>query len=433
MTRGALLAVRRRFLITIAAVLVQFLGLVPAIAATAASSAASATLTSAGSSFFPAGPVRLMDTRSGTGGTTGPVAAGATVTLQVAGVGGVPSSGVTSVVLNLTAVSPSGSGFLEAYPDGTTAPTVSDVSFGGGLNTANMITVPLGADGKVAIFVGGGGSVQILADLAGYFSDSATGGSIFFPAGPVRLMDTRSGTGGTTGPVAAGATVTLQVAGTSGVPSSGVTSVVLNLTAVSPSGSGFLEAYPDGTTAPTVSDVSFGGGLNAANMITVPLGADGKVAIFVGGGGSVHILADLAGYYSAAAGSAFFPAGPVRLMDTRTGTGGTTGPVAAGTTVTLQVAGVSGVPSSGVTSVVLNLTAVSPSGSGFLEAYPDGTTAPTVSDVSFGGGLNTANMVTVPLGADGKVAIFVGGGGSVQVLADLAGYYNGAPDARPMA
>jgi hypothetical protein len=40
----------------------------------------------------------------------------------------------------------------------------------------------------------------------------------------------------------------------------------------------FLGAYPDGTTAPTVSDVSFGGGLNAANMITVPLGADGKIA-----------------------------------------------------------------------------------------------------------------------------------------------------------
>src|SRR5947199_183890 len=99
-------------------------------------------------------------------------------------------------------------------------------------------------------------------------------------------------------------------------------------------------------------------------MITVPLGADGKVAILVGGGGSVHILADLAGYYAASAGSAFFPAGPVRLMDTRTGAGGTTGPVAAGATVTLQVAGNGGVPSSGVTSVVLNLTAVSPSGSG---------------------------------------------------------------------
>jgi hypothetical protein len=145
--------------------------------------------------------------------------------------------------------------------------------------------------------VGGGGSVHILADLAGYFSNTAAGGSSFAPAGPVRLMDTRTGAGGTTGPVAAGTTVRLQVAGVAGVPSSGVTSVVLNLTAVSPSGSGFLEAYPDGTTAPTVSDVSFGGGLNAANMITVPLGADGKVAIVVGGGGSVHILADLAGYY----------------------------------------------------------------------------------------------------------------------------------------
>jgi RHS repeat-associated protein len=172
------------------------------------------------------------------------------------------------------------------------------------------------------------------------------------------------------------------------------------------------------------------------NATTDAYDSDGRLAsVTRPGGGATTYAYDLAGNKTSVTnpdgkvGARFFPAGPVRLMDTRTGSGGTTGPVAAGATVRLQVAGVSGVPSSGVTSVVLNLTAVSPSGSGFLEAYPDGTTAPTVSDVSFGGGLTVANMITVPLGADGKVAILVGGTGSVQILADLAGYLYGAPSA----
>jgi hypothetical protein len=61
--------------------------------------AALAAAAASGSSFSPSGPARVMDTRNGTGGVTGPVAAGVTVSLQVAGAGGVPASGVSAVVL----------------------------------------------------------------------------------------------------------------------------------------------------------------------------------------------------------------------------------------------------------------------------------------------------------------------------------------------
>jgi RHS repeat-associated protein len=249
-----------------------------------------------GAAFFPVGAVRVLDTRNGTGGTTGPVAAGSTVVLSVAGSNGVPSSGVSAVVLNLTVTAPTAAGDMVAYPDGASLPGVSDVNYASGQTVANMVTVPVGSDGKIDIRVAGGGTAQVLVDLAGYFSDVAAGGSKLDPAGPVRVLDTRSGTGGTTGPVAAGSTVVLSVAGSNGVPSSGVSAVVVNLTATGPTATGNLTAYADGASLPGVSDVNYASGQTVANMVTIPLGSDGKIDIRVEGTGTAQVLADLAGY-----------------------------------------------------------------------------------------------------------------------------------------
>ncbi|HUN31523.1 MAG TPA: fibronectin type III domain-containing protein, partial [Trebonia sp.] len=67
---------------------------------------AQAAAVTPGSKFTPVSPVRVMDTRNGTGGVTGPVASVKSVSLQVAGVDGVPSSGVTAVVMNVTVTQP---------------------------------------------------------------------------------------------------------------------------------------------------------------------------------------------------------------------------------------------------------------------------------------------------------------------------------------
>ncbi|HUN30964.1 MAG TPA: S53 family peptidase, partial [Trebonia sp.] len=71
-------------------------------------------------SYTPVGPVRVLDTRDGTGGFSSPVGTGKFIALQVAGQHGVPASGVTAVVLNVTATGGTASSFVTAYPDGTT-------------------------------------------------------------------------------------------------------------------------------------------------------------------------------------------------------------------------------------------------------------------------------------------------------------------------
>jgi YVTN family beta-propeller protein len=378
------------------------------------------TLTvSNGSSYVPVGPVRVLDTRNGTGGYDAPVGPGATISLQVTGVDGVPTTGVTAVVLNVTATEQTASSYVTVYPAGETRPTASNLNFTAGETIPNLVTVPVGADGDVD-FYNNAGSTDLVADLEGYYTTGS--GSLFDSVGPVRVLDTRDGTGGYTTPVGPGQTISLQMAGTDGVPATGATAVVLNVTATEPTTSSYVTVYPDGETRPTASNLNFTAGETIANLVTVPVGADGDID-FYNNSGSTDLVADLAGYYtSSGTGSSYVPLGPVRVLDTRNGTGGYDAPVGPGGTISLQLTGADGVPATGVTAVVLNVTATDPTASSYVTVYPDGETRPTASNLNFTAGQTIPNLVIVPVGADGDID-FYNNTGSTDLVADLAGYF----------
>ena len=118
----------------------------------------------------PLTPARILDTRNGTGGISGPVASDHSISLNVEGVGGVPASGVSAVVLNVTATAPSVSGHLTVYPDGASVPSTSNLNFSAGETVPNLVIAPVGSDGKVDFYNGSSGSVQVIADVSGWFS-----------------------------------------------------------------------------------------------------------------------------------------------------------------------------------------------------------------------------------------------------------------------
>ncbi len=120
------------------------------------------------STYMPDGPVRIMDTRYGTGVAKQPVGAGATISLQVTGRGGVPSSGVTAVVMNVTATTPTAASYVTVYPDGQPRPATSSLDFSTGETIPNLVIVPV-VDGKVD-FYNLAGSVQLIADITGYYT-----------------------------------------------------------------------------------------------------------------------------------------------------------------------------------------------------------------------------------------------------------------------
>jgi len=378
------------------------------------------------SRYTPVTPVRVLDTRNGTGGFSNPVPAGTSIGVQVTERGGVPATGVTAVVLNVTATGPTAGGYVTAYPNGQPRPAQgSNLNFAKGETISNLVIVAVGSDGRIDLYNGSGGTVNLVADVQGYYT--ASGGSGLVSAAPVRVLDTRNGTGGFSKPVAASKDIALKVTGQDGVPASGVTAVVLNLTATGPTAGGWVVAYPDGKARPAEgSNLNFTKGETIPNLVIVAVGSDGKVDLYNGSGGTVNLVADVQGYYTASGGSGLVPGAPVRVLDTRNGTGGFSTPVAAGKDIALKVTGQDGVPATGVTAVVLNVTATGPAEGGYVTAYPDGQPRPAQgSNLNFTKGETIPNLVIVAVGSDGKVDLYNGSGGTVNLVADLQGYYTG--------
>ena len=369
--------------------------------------------------YTPLGPVRVLDTRSAVGvSTTTAVPAHQTVSLKVAGVTGVPASGVTGVAMNVTVTQPSWYGVLNVYPDGQAQPVASNLNWIPGQTVPNMVIVQV-VDGSVDFFNNSSGTIHIVADLAGYFSQDTTASS-YTPLTPARVLDTRAAIGvSTTTAVAPGQTVKLPVAGAGGVPATGVTAVVMNVTATDQFAEGFLTVYPDGQPEPTASNLNWFAFETRPNLVIVPV-VNGSVDFVNNSPATINIVADVAGYFSHdTTASTFTPAAPLRVLDTRAAIGiGTTKPLTPGQTITLQIAGL---PASGVTAVVLNVTVTEPSDPGVLTVYP-ADPRPLASNLNWRNGDTVPNLVIVPV-VNGTVKIFNNSPGTVHVVADLAGFF----------
>ncbi|MGW7427279.1 PKD domain-containing protein [Streptomyces sp. NPDC054813] len=338
------------------------------------------------------------------------------------------TDGVDAAQLQLVTSAAKASGSLTLYTAGTTRPGTSTLNFEPGRTTLNEATVKVTPTGAVDLYNGSSGAVTINVATVGLHSH-AQYADTYHPATPVRLLDTRNHTGGVTGPVAGNHSVTLPVAGTHGVPA-GAQAVVLNVTATTTKSSGSLVLSTHGTTGSSLTGPYWTTGQTASAQIVLPL-KDGKVVLRNAGKGSANLVADLAGWYgTTAGGSEFLPATPARILNTRTGTGTGTGKaarIAAHATLKLKVTGAHGVPATGVTAVDLNLTVPSPSGSGYLVAYPDGTSRPGVYSLNFTKGHTAANHALVKVGTDGEIDLYNAGTGPVDVYADLLGDYDVFP------
>jgi hypothetical protein len=373
------------------------------------------------SRFVPVTPKRILDTQHGIGARKAPAAPGGTVNLTVAGTAGVPATGVAAVDVELTAVNPAASGYLVAYPYGTARPGVTDLSFAAHRIVTNLAIVPV-RSGKISIHNSSGGSVDLTADVVGYYAAGSKGYALNAVTTPVRILDTRSGTGARKARVTAGGTVNLQVAGKGGVPASGVAAVALDVSALRPAAAGHLVAYATGTARPGVADLSFAAGQTVTSLVVVPL-RSGKISLYNASAGPLDLTADVIGYYSAS-GPLFQPLGPVRILDTRTGLGG------AGQTILSHAAAVTppiaslpeNIPGT-VTSVVLDVTVTGVQRSGALTVLPDGASLPAVQSLQFSAGQTVSGLVIVVPVVDGAIDFYNATPGSIQVVADLEGYY----------
>jgi hypothetical protein len=210
--------------------------------------------------------------------------------VQVTGVGLIPTTGVSAVVLNTTATDTTTAGFFTAFPAGAGLPLASNLNWTAGVTVPNRVIVPVSAGGQVS-FYNGLGSADLVVDVNGYFTDPSRTGAAFNPLVPARILDTRSGS-----PLGTPTPLVVPVAGMGSVPASGASAVVLNVTVTAPTTASDLVIWPDGASMPVASDLNFVGGQTVPNLVVVKLSAGGKIDIF-NAFGTTHVIVDVVGWY----------------------------------------------------------------------------------------------------------------------------------------
>lgn len=378
------------------------------------------------SRFVPITPTRILDTRVGNGTLfADAIAPNGSVELQVTGRAGVPAD-ATAVVMNVTATETGGPGYVTAWPTGYSQPLASNLNAERRRQTIpNLVTVPIGAGGKVSLFTQSGS--HLVADVAGYYVPAATATDGRFAAlPPARLLDTRDGNGGTLGPVPDEGTISLQVTGRGGVPASGVGAVALNVTATESTGPGFVTVWPSGLGLPLASNLNLNrAGQTIANQVIVPVGPDGRVQLYAQR--ASHLVVDVAGWFTDAgappsSSGLFVPLNPNRILDTRTGNG-SAGYVAPARSITVQTGGRAGVPPNAA-GAVLNTTATEAFLPGFVTVWPADRGMPLASNLNIErGGQTIPNHTTATLSGSGAVSLFTQGG--THLVSDVFGYYTG--------
>ncbi len=403
------------------------------------------TYVGTGSAFHGMAPVRVADTRPGSGqphaGQT--LAPGGSLTLDLGSL--VPST-ATGVVLSVTAVDASSAGFLAVRPGtASSGPTESVLNFtaGGPTCTAidcvasNLVVAGI-ANGQVTITntTAAGGSADVVVDLEGWMDPTGattTGAGHYLPlAPPVRVLDTRCATN----PPAAGATSSSCAAeslpaanAADGTMSNGSTltvatglsgaqAAVVQLTVTNTTAAGFLSAFAGGTAWPGTSDLNWVPGQTTSVRAIVPVSSNGSIELYLHGG-SADVLVDVSGSFadssaSATAGQLFVPLAGSRLVDTRQ-----SAPLGPDSTLKVDVPGLP----AGAAGALVNLTVASASAPGYLTLGPSAPTPPvTTSDLNFTTGEIRANADITSIAADHSVTIY-NAIGTTQAVLDLFGYF----------
>lgn len=120
-----------------------------------------------GRDFFTVAPCRVLDTQTLTSGVE------RTVTVAgISGACGIPAT-ARAIAVNVTVLEPSNRGRLTLHPGDLAAPLTSTINFAAGETRANNALLALALDGTGTLsltpFVTGGGTVQAILDVTGYF------------------------------------------------------------------------------------------------------------------------------------------------------------------------------------------------------------------------------------------------------------------------
>lgn len=383
-----------------------------------------------GAQFKPIAPYRLVDTNSGVGGSSARLGAGQWRDYQILGIGGVPASGVSAVVVDVAAVSliDSSASTLRVYPSDASLPDPTVLRIEEGYRPrSNTVVTKVASNGKIRVY-NSNGAVHFNLDVQGYFTTSQDG-SGFKAINPVRLVSTDDGTGLPAAELGAGVTRDVQITGEQ-VPV-GATAVFANVKVSGAEVAHGLRLGEGGVSSTGPASINYQPGVYADSGMTIKLSADGRMRISnLADSGNVAVRVDVQGYFLPAEqieGGYYNPLNGARIYDTANGTA-----IPAGGTRTVTVTGVGGVPAaSEVSAVALTVFAGDWTSAGHVAVFPADAEEPTASSLSFNGnssasiGLSSTSIIATS--GSGAVKIVNRSSGPVRVLLNAQGWFTKAP------
>jgi hypothetical protein len=121
-------------------------------------------------------------------------------------------------------------------------------------------------------------------------------GSAYQPITPATVEDTVSNGS----PIASGATDTIAVGGTNGLPTYGVGEAALNVTVENEATAGSVTLTPAGMSLPDPSQ-AFSAGTSSSSLLFVPTGSEGDISLSNSSSGSIDVVVQLVGWSAASA------------------------------------------------------------------------------------------------------------------------------------
>jgi PKD repeat protein/pimeloyl-ACP methyl ester carboxylesterase len=373
-------------------------------------------------SYFALPPCRILDTRNAPYSILN---SGQPVTFQITGSCGIPAT-AKAVSLTVTAVSPTGPGWMELYPGGQ-AGVKTTINFDparASTRAANTIvqlaTTGAGTLGVQAGITASPGQVHLILDVDGYFSeDTAAAPGAQGPLGYQTIAPCRLASGA---PVSSGA-ATFTAQGACGIPS-GAAAAALNATIAAPTNHAVFVLYESSlSSTPGVSNLDWDAGISAlANGARPTLAATTPDLIgrfsYAPSGTTASLNLDAAGYFKSGAPYRFHPIAQCGAFG---------GSIPAGTT-SLQIQGNCGVPVGAKAAFIsAGLFAPTTTTAGTLQIFPAGGAANGTSFMSYDPGeTGIANGAIVQL-SNSNADLSVYSSNSVTLIVKVFGYFDAAP------
>ncbi len=426
-------------------------------------------------------PKRVLDTRSASaigysGAKPGP---GAVVIASIAGISEVPSSGVAAVVVNITATEASAAGFITAWATGASRPGTANLNIERSDQTiGNLAIVPVSTASAMNLFTQSG--THLIVDVLGWFADEPIGGAVGnLPSGGNLVRDGSFEAFSSIAATSVFQTIDSRATVGAWMVVEGGVDLVGPGSAVAFDGNQFIDLNGNGLDPGVIEQliptsqgrrysVSFhmSGNTNGDPIVKeleVGFGDQLRRYLFDTSGhtndnlgweahqftanpdcGSSSVLSFRsltpgdkgpnidaisvidAGPSDSCRRGGYRSVGPARLLDTRaeSAVGYTGAKPAAGAEVKVQISGREGIPASGVSAAVVNLTATAADGAGFVTAWASGTARPFTSSLNLdASGQTRPNHAIVPVGQDGAITLFTLNG--THLIVDVFGYFTG--------